>query len=75
MHNQQLERMKSHINMPKKRKSQTNESLYIDFLIIRNTVLENMCGAYCAVRIISTGLIVVIYGVTSSGSNSITDKG
>ena len=75
MHNQQLERMKLHINIPKKRKSQTKESLYIDFLIIRNSVLENMCGAYCAVTIISTGLIVVIYGITSDGSNSITDKG
>ena len=49
LHNQQLERVKLHVNIPKKRKSQVNELLYIDFLIQRNKVLENMCNAYCSV--------------------------
>lgn len=53
MHNQQLERMKLHVHIPKKRKSQIKESLYIDFLIIRNSALENMCSAYCAVENLS----------------------
>ena len=49
MHNQQLDRIKSHVHISKKRKSQLKESLYIDFLITRNLVMENMCGAYCSV--------------------------
>jgi hypothetical protein len=47
MHNQQLDRIKAHVNIPKKKRSET---LYVDFLIARNTVMENMCKAYCAVE-------------------------
>ena len=50
MHNQQLGRLKLHVNIPKKKNSKKEGSLYIDFLILRNTALESMCGAYCAVR-------------------------
>lgn len=47
MHTQQLDRIKLHVNISKKRKS---EALYIDFLIMRNTAMENLCKAYCAVE-------------------------
>jgi len=50
MHNQQLQRIKSHINLPRKKKSQPQELLYIDFLITRNMALECMCQAYCSVQ-------------------------
>jgi len=49
MHNQQLERIKLHLNIPRKRKSQPQESLYVNFLITRNMALECMCQAYCSV--------------------------
>jgi hypothetical protein len=47
MHTQQLDRIKLHVNISKKRKS---EALYVDFLIIRNAAMENLCKAYCAVE-------------------------
>ena len=46
MHTQQLDRIKLHVNLPKKKKS---GALYIEFLIIRNAVMENMCKAYSSV--------------------------
>ena len=54
IHNQQLERVKKHIHLPRKRKSHAKETLYIDFLILRNTTVENMCKAYCSVLSILT---------------------
>jgi len=47
MHTQQLDRIKLHVNIPKKRKT---EALYVDFLIMRNTAMENLCKAYCGVK-------------------------
>jgi hypothetical protein len=46
MHNQQLERIRCHSYLGKKKKK---DFLYIDYLILRNTALENMCQAYCSV--------------------------
>ena len=47
MHTQQLDRIKLHVNISKKRKT---EALYVDFLIMRNAAMENLCKAYCAVE-------------------------
>jgi|SRR5271170_4420702 hypothetical protein len=47
MHTQQLDRIKLHVNISKKRKS---EAVYVDFLIMRNAAMENLCKAYCAVE-------------------------
>jgi predicted transcriptional regulator of viral defense system len=73
MHNQQLERIRSHIKIPQKRKSQKKESLYIDFLIIRNTAMENMCKAYYSVIMHFNLIDVGLYGVTNYGLNSIAN--
>jgi hypothetical protein len=72
LHNQQLERVKTHAVIPKKKKSQ---SLYIDFLIARNTALENMCRAYCSVFSFKNGINIVVYGVTSTRFSDTTYEG
>jgi len=46
MHNQQLERIRSHVHLPKKKKK---GFLYIDYLILRNSAMENLSHAYCSV--------------------------
>jgi hypothetical protein len=74
LHNRQLERMKAHSHIPKIRKPQKPEGLYIDFLITRNAAMENMCKAYCSVspwhRVM---LMVVIYGVECFEFASVAD--
>jgi hypothetical protein len=74
LHNQQLERVKQHVHLPRKRKSQPKEALYIDFLILRNTIVENMCKAYCSVISFVVGLTVVIYGSQSIGLDSLANE-
>ena len=76
MHNQQLERIKSHVHIQKRRKSQTKESLYVEFLITRNLVMENMCGVYCSVVPATLfELTIVIYGITGNEFDSTANKG
>ena len=76
MHNQQLERIRSYVHIQKRRKSQNKEFLYVDFLITRNLVMENMCGVYCSVALPTLfELTIVIYGVTSNEFDSIANKG
>jgi hypothetical protein len=48
VHNEQLQRVRHHADLVKKRKPK--ELFYIDFLIMRNTAMENMCKAYTLVN-------------------------
>jgi hypothetical protein len=74
LHNKQLERVKQHVHLPRKRKSQAKEPLYIDFLILQNTVMENMCKAYCSVISFVVALMVVVYGFKSIGVDSLANE-
>jgi hypothetical protein len=77
LHNKQLERMKAHSHVPnKKNKSQKSEGLYIDFLIVQNSALENMCKAYCSVSLFLPDLLltIVIYGVECAGITTEADE-
>jgi hypothetical protein len=74
LHNQQLERVKQHVHLPRKRKPEPKEPLYIDFLILQNTVMENMCKAYCSVIYFVVVLMVVVYGIKSIEFDSFANE-
>jgi hypothetical protein len=46
VHNEQLQRVRQHAQF---KKQSTKDIPYVDFLIMRNAAMENMCKAYTSV--------------------------